>query len=193
MPNISASDAEQVTVTAALGQTRVGDPLLCIRQMTITSALKDACRLVTRVRETPRISREQGMPIKSKATQGKEQKTIFADAAALGSFHVEQSAVVSDRRFAPSNKDNQHSSYRAAVKEREHRRTARCDVPNIIWPVIAVGVPVKSAVKFDDPSARTAATITRAPPPLNAPLKKTESRWPKLSLKVWRPVSRLPS
>jgi hypothetical protein len=35
-------------------------------------------------------------------------------------------------------------------------------VPDIIWPVIDTGLPVIAAVKFDDPSLRTAVTSTRA-------------------------------
>jgi hypothetical protein len=56
-------------------------------------------------------------------------------------------------------------------------------VPDIIWPVIDAGVPLISAVKFDDPSLRTAVTPTRALPPARLPAKVTESRYPKLSLK----------
>ena len=44
---------------------------------------------------------------------------------------------------------------------------ACCDVPDIIWPVIEAGLPVRSAVKFDDPSLRTAVTPTRALPPMS--------------------------
>jgi hypothetical protein len=63
----------------------------------------------------------------------------------------------------------------AAVKARVQERTGRCGVPDIIWPVINAGAPIISAVKFDDPSARTAITLIRALPPVSVPKNKTES------------------
>jgi hypothetical protein len=65
--------------------------------------------------------------------------------------------------------------YLAAVNASEQERTGCCDVPDIIGPVIDAGVPVMSAVKFDDPSFRTAVTATRALPPMRPPENITES------------------
>jgi hypothetical protein len=53
-------------------------------------------------------------------------------------------------------------SHLTAAKARVQERTACCEVPDIIWPVIDTGLPVIAAVKFDDPSLRTAVTSTRA-------------------------------
>jgi hypothetical protein len=66
-------------------------------------------------------------------------------------------------------------SHLAAVKARVQERTACCEVPDIIGPVIDAGVPVMSAVKFDEPSLRTAVTPTRALPPMRLPENITES------------------
>ena len=63
----------------------------------------------------------------------------------------------------------------AAVNASEQERTGCCDVPDTIWPVIDAGLPVISAVKFDDPSLRTAVTPTCAIPPMRLPEKMTES------------------
>ena len=71
-----------------------------------------------------------------------------------------------------------------------HRRTGRCDTPDIIWPVIDAGFPAMSAVKFVSPSARTAVTATRALCPFRVPENMTELRCLKLSVKLYRPVTR---
>ena len=70
------------------------------------------------------------------------------------------------------------------------RRTGRCDTPDIILPVIAAGLPLMSAVKFVDPSARTAVTTTRALCPFRVPENITELRCLKLSVNAYRPVTR---
>jgi hypothetical protein len=55
-----------------------------------------------------------------------------------------------------------------------HERTGRRDMPDIIVPVIMVGAPLTSAVKFGDPSARTAVMEARALWPLSVPENTTE-------------------
>ena len=50
-------------------------------------------------------------------------------------------------------------------------RTGRCDMPDIIDPVIMAGVPLTSAVKFGDPFARTAVTKARAFWSLSVPIE----------------------
>ena len=53
-------------------------------------------------------------------------------------------------------------------------RTGRCDIPDIIDPVIMAGVPLTSAVKFGEPSARIAVPELRALCPLTVPENTTE-------------------
>ena len=53
-------------------------------------------------------------------------------------------------------------------------RTGRCDIPDIIGPVIIAGLPLTSAVKFGDPFAWTAVTEARALWPLSVPENTTE-------------------
>ena len=55
-----------------------------------------------------------------------------------------------------------------------HERTGRRDMPDTINPIIMAGVPLTSAVKFGDPSARIAVTEARALWPLNVPENTTE-------------------
>jgi hypothetical protein len=62
----------------------------------------------------------------------------------------------------------------AAVWARVQECTGRCDMPDIIDPVIMAGVPLTSAVKFGEPSARIAVTEVRALCPLNVPENTTE-------------------
>ena len=62
----------------------------------------------------------------------------------------------------------------AAVRARVQERTGRCDMPDIIDPVIMAGVPLTSAVKFGEPLARIAVTEVRALCPLNVPENTTE-------------------
>jgi len=55
-----------------------------------------------------------------------------------------------------------------------HERTGCRDIPDIIGPVIETRLPVITAVKFGDPSVRTAVTSTRALCPLSTPENITE-------------------
>jgi hypothetical protein len=72
----------------------------------------------------------------------------------------------------------------AAVRARVQERTGRCDMPDIIDPVIMAGVPLTSAVKFGEPLARIAVTEVRALCPLNVPENTTEFWCLKWSVKV---------
>ncbi len=80
-------------------------------------------------------------------------------------------------QFAPS-------AIQAAVRARVQERTGRCDMPDIIDPVIMAGVPLTSAVKFGEPLARIAVTEVRALCPLNVPENTTEFWCLKWSVKV---------
>ena len=71
--------------------------------------------------------------------------------------------------------------------------TGRCDAPDIIWPAIEAALPLISAVKFGDPSARIDVTAIRALCPFIVPENVTELRYLKLSVKLYRPVTRSPS
>ena len=66
------------------------------------------------------------------------------------------------------------STIQAAVRARVQERTGCCDMPDIIDPVIMAGVPLTSAVKFGEPSARIAVTKVRALCPITVPENTTE-------------------
>ena len=53
-------------------------------------------------------------------------------------------------------------------------RTDRCDIPDIIGPIIMTEMPLTSTVKFDDPFVRTTVTEARALWPLSVPENTTE-------------------
>lgn len=69
-------------------------------------------------------------------------------------------------------RDKQASAFRngelRGVKASVQARTSDWEMPDIIWPVIKAGLPLTSAVKLGDPSARIDVTVARALLPLGA-------------------------
>src|ERR1700676_536071 len=79
----------------------------------------------------------------------------------------------------------------APFKTSVQDRTGRCDCPCIMEPIIDVGVPAISTVKFGDPSERTAVAVMRPLWPVRVPENITASWCLKLSVNVCKALSLL--